>query len=58
MHPTADGLTVRFEGDSMARELARVLPPRADAAGELHGIPGARFSPPSASVLSLKFPYS
>ncbi|MDD9383117.1 hypothetical protein M8Z33_42025 [Streptomyces sp. ZAF1911] len=53
VHPTADGLTVRFEGDSMARELARVLPPRADPAGELHGIPGARFSPPSAKGITM-----
>lgn len=53
VNPTADGLTVRFEGDSMARELARVLPPRADPAGELHGIPGARFSPTSPKGITM-----
>ncbi|MFV8133212.1 hypothetical protein [Streptomyces syringium] len=53
VHPQRDQLTVRFEGDTMAGELARALPPRADEYGEVHGIPGARFSPPTDQGITM-----
>lgn len=52
VYPTADGLTVQLEGDSMARELARVLPPRPTRSASCTAFPAARFSPPSAKKSS------
>ncbi|MBT2539775.1 hypothetical protein J7E99_03405 [Streptomyces sp. ISL-44] len=53
VHPQYDSLTIRFEGDNMAEQLASSLPPRVNEHGEVSGIPGARFSPPSKKGITM-----
>ncbi|RPF30238.1 hypothetical protein EDD96_6833 [Streptomyces sp. Ag109_G2-6] len=56
MRSEPDGLTIHFEGDYMAGELACLLPPRFTADGLFYGIPGARFPPPSKKGVEMILP--
>ncbi|MEV7541211.1 hypothetical protein [Streptomyces sp. NPDC089915] len=56
VRPEADGLTVHFEGDYLAGELAGLLPPRFTADGLFYGIPGARFFPASKKGVEMILP--
>ncbi|MFI9206305.1 hypothetical protein [Streptomyces sp. NPDC053048] len=53
VHPQHGQLVVHFEGDHMAGELAEAFWPRADEHGEIHGIPGARFTPPTEQGITM-----